>query len=167
MDPELESYHKKVERDLHEFRKGVEKDLMEWRGQISKQIVDISTDTRSRLARAETERDNFYKDSRFHWTEMSQKLDKAISLAEATNGRVNNHDDELYGPDRRGGLRADTRSLLDARLYVTIAAGFIATAISLTWFAWGSEIKERGILNKTDKELSELIEREIWRHKTP
>lgn len=155
----------KVEKELHHFRKEVEKDLMEWRAQIGQQILDVSTDTRSRLARAESERDNFYKDARFHWTDIGRKLDRAISLAEATNGRVNNHEETLYGPDFKSGVRSDVRSLLDARLYITILAGFLAAAGSLTWYAWGAEIKERGILNRTEREQIELIEREIWKHK--
>lgn len=161
ISPDEQARLDKTERELHRFRKEVEKDLMDWRAHISQSILDVQTDTRVRLARAETERDNFYKDSRIQFSELGRKMDRAISLAESTNGKVTKHETAIYGPSGTGGLCGDVKSLLDARLYVTVLVGFLATTIGIVWMIYGPEIKERGILNRTIAESVQLIDSRV------
>jgi hypothetical protein len=167
MDPELREYHKKTEKELSEFRREIESDLKEWRRELGQTISDVATETRERFRRADDERDGIKDLNKTEFGKIADKLDRLTGLALSTNGKVQKHEEEIYGTPNDKGLKSKVGSLGDSRTWVTVLIGFICTLCVIAWTIWGSDLRARGIVNKTDAEEIDLIDRQIWKHAHP
>ncbi len=138
--------------------------LKELEHRTSAEIKDFTTETRERLQRADIERAEVKDFQKTEFREINRKIDILTQLARDTNGRVNIHEDELFGKGSEKGIKSDVKSLVDSRTWITILVGFICTSSIITWTLFGTEIRSRGIVNKTQEEEISLIKQEIWKH---
>jgi hypothetical protein len=143
------------------FKTDLQLALLTLKNEVSKEISSASNgvlvEVRERLARSETERNEFYKEAK-------AKLSTLEDLARETNGQVKKHRSILLGdPEDKdsNGLVERVRSNTNWRNALVTAGGVVTFFAGMIWWAWGDDIRERGIINRPSSDYEHFIDARI------
>lgn len=155
----------KLAESLREGREKLARELEDWKNRQLDGIRAGDNVNALRFARLE-ELITEGQEKAETWRTVTGAEVKKIRETQLTErAQCDKHEELLYGKQGRPGIEQKVETHHDRFRYMLIAMAIIGPMLGGFVFFEGDEIKARGILNRTDKELAAIIDARIWRAK--